>query len=210
MFFRLKVLGVDNFLTNFAVLYGALPPRAPMNVMGKFTQFKVQLASLPDGHHEQDFVIDTDFFKNMENPDILSADVHVHMDLDKRGDTYDCRFHCQGTLQIPCDRCLDPLTHEIDTTYHVVVKYGDEFDDGADDLLVIPWSNTSLNVAYMLNDTLLLTIPLRHVHPAGQCNRAMAAALSRHSGSTADTEAAEAMDDADRYADEPDSADPDR
>ncbi len=103
---------------------------------------------------------------------------------------------CKGMLQIPCDRCLDPLDHEVDTEYHVIVKYGENYDDGADNLLVIPYSNSYLNVAYILYDTILLTIPLRHVHPMGKCNRAMAAVLSRHKGG-GDEETEEALDDVD-------------
>ena len=132
----------------------------------------------------------------MENPDVISADVKVHLDLVKKNDTYDCRFTCKGMLQIPCDRCLDPLDHEVDTEYRVVVKYGETYDDGADNLLVIPYSNSYLNVAYILYDTILLTIPLRHVHPMGKCNRAMAAALSRHK-SGGDEETREALDELD-------------
>lgn len=161
--------------------------------MGKFTQFKVQLASLTEGHHEQDFAIDSEFFKNMENTDVHAADVKVHMDLEKRGDAYDCAFHCTGKLQVPCDRCLEPLDIDVDTVYHIIVKYGDEYDDASDDILIIPQQNTSLNVAYMLYDTLLLTIPIRHVHPAGKCNRAMAEVLNRHSR-TGDPETDDAMD----------------
>ena len=174
--------------------------------MGKFTAYKVQLASLPDGHHEQDFEIGTEFFKNMENPDIISSDVKVHLDLEKKNDAYDCTFHVKGKLQIPCDRCLDPLDHEVDTEYHVVVKYGDDYDDGADNLLVIPYSNSYLNVAYILNDTILQTIPLRHVHPMGKCNRAMAAALNKHRGG-GDDETAEALDEIDAEMDGGNDAD---
>ena len=165
------------------------------STVGKFSQFKVQLASLSDGRHEQDFEVTTDLFKNMENFDIISADVKVHLDLVKKNDTYDCTFHCKGMLQIPCDRCLDALDHEVDTDYHVVVKYGDRYDDGADNLLIIPESDTYLNVAYMLYDTILLTIPIRHVHAPGKCNRTMAAALNRHRAHiTDDEETNEALD----------------
>lgn len=148
--------------------------------MGKFSAFKVQLAQLKDGHHEQDFTIDTEFFKNMERPDIHKADVKVHLDLDKRHDAYDCTFHCKGTVEVACDRCLDPLDIDIDADYHIIVKYGDRFNDESDDILVIPEGNPYLNVAYMLYDTIVLCIPLRHVHPLGKCNRAMVAALNKH------------------------------
>ena len=164
--------------------------------MGKFTAYKVGLAGKSDGHYEQDFEIGTEFFTNMENYDIISSDVHVHMDMEKKNDAYHCTFECKGTLQIPCDKCLDPMDHEVDATYTVTVKYGDNYDDGADNLLVIPYSNTYLNVAYMLYDTILLTIPLRHVHPSGKCNKAMMDALRKHRTNTDDEEAAEAIEEA--------------
>lgn len=164
--------------------------------MGKFAPYKIQLASLADGHHEQDFECGTEFFKNMENPDVISSDVKVHMDLQKKNDTYDCTFTCKGLLKIPCDRCLDPIDHEVDTTYHIIVKYGEDYNDESDELLVIPYSDTSLNVAYMLYDTIVLTIPLRHVHPLGKCNRAMLSALHKHR-STGDEEVEAALDEVD-------------
>lgn len=163
--------------------------------MGKFTAYKVELASLPDGKYEQDFVCDTEFFKNMEHTGINKADVKVHMDLVKKNDAYDCKFHCTGVVTVPCDRCLDPLDIDVDTDYHIIVKYGEEFDDESDDLLIIPYNNSNLNVAYMLYDTILLTIPLRHVHPLGKCNRAMAQALNKHRANI-DEEAEDVLEEA--------------
>lgn len=162
----------------------------------------MQLASLADGRYEQDFVMDSAFFKNMDNADILSADINVHLDMVKKHEAYDCTFHCTGSLQVPCDRCLDPLTLDVDTTYHIIVRHGDNYDDATDDVLVIPYSDTYLNVAYLLYDTILLTIPLRHVHPQGKCNKAMVAMLNRHSSSTADEEAAEALEEIDANPDD--------
>lgn len=181
-------------LTNFVALfliYGSIRPSKNSIIVGKFTAYKVQLAQLKDGHHEQDFVIDTDFFKNMERTDIHKADVKVHLDLEKKHDVYDCTFHCQGVVEVACDRCLDPLEIEIDTTYHIIVKYGEEYNDESDDILVIPESNTYLNVAYMLYDTVVLCIPLRHVHPIGKCNRAMLTALSKHRSAGVDGDEAD-------------------
>lgn len=154
----------------------------------------MELASAKEGHHEQEFVCDTLFFKNMENTEIISSDVHVHLDMERKNDLYDLTFKCKGKLQIPCDRCLDPMDHEVDTEYHITVTYGDEYDDASDDLLVIPYSDSYLNVAYMLYDTIMLTIPIRHVHPMGKCNRAMVAALSKHKVGGDDPEEGEIED----------------
>ena len=162
--------------------------------MGKFTADKVQLASLPEGKHEQEFVCDTQFFKNMENTDVANSDVKVHLDLTHRNGLYDMKFTFKGLVQVPCDRCLDPIDIEIDTTYDIKVEYGDSYDDASDDLLIIPSSNPYLNVAYMLYDTILLSIPMRHVHPLGKCNRAMAAALNKHKVKGLDDEETEMVD----------------
>ena len=166
--------------------------------MGKFAPYKIQLASLGDGNFEQEFECGTEFFKIMENPDIITSDVKVHLDLVKKNETYDCTFTCKGKLTIPCDRCLDPIEHEVDTVYHITVKYGEDYNDESDDLLVIPYTDSYLNVAYMLYDTIVLTIPLRHVHPMGKCNRAMLAALHKNrSSNTGDEEVEAALDEVD-------------
>ncbi len=164
--------------------------------MGNFSQYKVQLASLADGKHEQEFECGSEFFKNMENPDVISSDVHVHLDLIKKNEAYDLTFTCKGMIQVPCDRCLDPIDLDVDTTYHITVKYGEDYNDETDDLLIIPESDSYINVAYMLYDTIVLTIPLRHVHPLGKCNRAMAAALHKHRSNAGD-DIDEALDEVD-------------
>lgn len=162
--------------------------------MGKFTQYKVELSQLKNGHHEQDFVCDTEFFRNMENTEVISADVKVHLDIEVKHEAYDCTFTFKGKLEIPCDRCLDPMDHDVDTRYHIVVKYGETYNDDADNVLIIPERDRYLNVAYMLYDSIMLTIPMRHVHPQGKCNRAMAAVLHKHHSPVDDEEIDELLE----------------
>jgi len=146
----------------------------------KLKEYDVNLVSLTEGHHVEEFHIDKKFFESMENGDILRANVDVRMDVEKRHGNYECRFHFEGTLEVPCDRCLDPVIHTVDTDYDVVVRYGEEYDDSGDNVLTLPYSATRLNVAGMIYDTLLLAIPLRCVHPEGECNAAMAEVLREH------------------------------
>ncbi len=60
------------------------------------------------------------------------------------------------------------------------------YSDESDDLLIIPQSDNYLNIAYMLYDSIALTIPLKHVHPAGKCNKGMAEQLKKHSAHSGD------------------------
>lgn len=143
--------------------------------MGKFTEYKLMLKSLPEGTHTFEYHLDKTFFANMENVDVRDADVKVLLGVDHRGDAYVLDFSLTGTLTVLCDRCLDELQIPIDATYGLTVKYGEEYNDDSDTLLIIPESDNYLNVAYMIYDTAVLAIPPRHVHPQGKCNRAMSA-----------------------------------
>lgn len=148
--------------------------------MGKFSAYKLQLKSLSPGTHEFEYVLDKQFFANMENEDIHDADLKVKLTVDYRGEVYDLRFKITGNLVLLCDRCLDTMDYLIDTDYHIMVKYGDRYNDDSDEMLEIPESDNYINVAYMLYDSVVLTIPLKHVHPLGKCNRQMSALLKKH------------------------------
>lgn len=148
--------------------------------MGKFTDYKLPLKSLTEGVHSFEYHLDKKFFENMESPDIHDADLHVALSVTYKRDLYTLDFAITGTITLICDRCLDDLVMPVDTDYHINVRYGEDYNDEADDLLVIPESDNYLNVAYMLYDTVALTIPIKHVHPLGKCNRQMSQMLKKH------------------------------
>ena len=148
--------------------------------MGKFTAFKLPLKSLGVGTHEFEYHLDKQFFVDMESADVRDADLDVHLDVQYNGDFYTLDFTIEGDAVVLCDRCLDDLTFPIDVDYHIVVKYGEDYNDDNDEVLEIPESDNTLNVAYMLYDTVVLAIPMKHVHPQGECNRQMSAMLKKH------------------------------
>lgn len=148
--------------------------------MGKFSQFKLPLKSMPVGVQEFDYQIDKQFFVNMEDNDVRNADVKVHLVVEHKNDYYDMQFTMKGEVTVACDRCLDDLILEIDTPYHIIVKYGDDYRDDSDEFMEIPYSDNDINVSYMIHDTIALAIPIKHVHPMGKCNRAMSSILKKH------------------------------
>lgn len=157
--------------------------------MGKFSEFKLMLKSLPIGKHTFEYHLDKTFFQNMENSDVRDADAKVVLDVDHRAEGYYLQFHLTGTLTLLCDRCLDELPIDVDSEYSLTVRYGSDYNDDSDTLLIIPESDNYLNVAYMIYDTAVLAIPARHVHPLGKCNRAMSALYKKHARSADDEDA---------------------
>ena len=93
--------------------------------MGKFTAYKLPLKSLAKGSHEFDYDLGKQFFADMESQDMRDSDVKVRLTVGYNGDVYDLTFVFTGEVTVLCDRCLDDLHLPIDTTYHIMVKYGD-------------------------------------------------------------------------------------
>lgn len=158
--------------------------------------------SMPQGEQTFEFSLGKQFFVNMEDPEIHDADLIVELKVTHKADLYQFNFTIKGSITLVCDRCLDSLIMPIDTTYRIAVKYGDDYNDDNDDLLIIPLSDAYLNVAYMIHDTVALTIPIKHVHPMGKCNRRMSAILKNHRAHHLDDEDIE-LEESDRQPTDP-------
>ena len=150
-------------------------------------QYIISLPTLGEGHHEYEMKADGSFFAARGNDDVKEADVTAYVDIDVRHGAYEIGITCQGWIDSPCDRCLDPMRLDVDEDYDVTVRYGEEYDE-KDDLITIPEDETDLDLAPLIADTVLLSIPLRHVHPDGQCNPEMEEIMSRHSSDAPEEE----------------------
>lgn len=154
--------------------------------MGKFSEYKLPLKSLAEGTHEFHYNVDQQLFNDMESADIRDAKVSVDLTVTHRNGAYKLDFCFNGEIIVACDRCLDDMTIPVDTEYHITVKYGDSYKDDSDEFIEIPECDNYLNVAYMIFDTISLTVPIKHVHPQGKCNRAMSSLLKKHRSFVAD------------------------
>ena len=136
----------------------------------------MNLKTMPFGTQEFTYHLDADFFNQIEKTEVRRADVNATLVVTRKEEDYfQLKMACHGTLVIPCDRCLDDMEHEVDTDYQVSVRQeGTVLDDSLDELLLVPTTWRELDVAPLLRDTVLLTIPLMHTHEdPGMCNAEM-------------------------------------
>ncbi|HIX26997.1 MAG TPA: DUF177 domain-containing protein [Candidatus Barnesiella excrementigallinarum] len=168
--------------------------------MGRFSAYKLPLKSMPIGTQNFEYVLDNEFFKNIEGEDVQKGKVKVNLTVKRTADVFELDFDLEGVVQIPCDRCLDDMDHEVNTHETLYVKFGAEYSEESDNVVVIPESDGELNVAWFLYEFIALTIPLKHVHPAGKCNKSMSAKLRKHTARS--LEDGEDDDDAVAYDDD--------
>lgn len=150
---------------------------------------KLTFSSLPLGKQEFNYHIDGKFFNEIEASEVRSGSVDVALNVTHAQEgIYELDFVCSGVITIPCDRCLDDMEHEVDTTYHLTVKMSDALDESLDNVLVIPSSWRKLDLSPIIRDTVLLTIPMMHSHSPGDCNKEMLGLLEEHSTTSYDSD----------------------
>jgi uncharacterized metal-binding protein YceD (DUF177 family) len=156
--------------------------------LGKFDSYKLDLTSLPAGASERSFLLNNDFFAHIEAEEVqkgkLKADVAIHT----RASSFELNFTIEGIAIVSCDRCLDDMELPVSTTGRLVVKFGKEFAEEGDDIVIIPEEEGSINLAWFLYEFVALSIPLKHVHLPGKCNKDMSTKLKKHSAKSGDDE----------------------
>ena len=150
---------------------------------------KLSISSLPFGKQDFNYHLNGEFFNEIEASEVRSGSVDVALSVNhSREGIYELDFVCNGVITIPCDRCLDDMEHIVDTNYHLTVKMGELLDDSVDGVMIIPSSWRTLDLAPIVRDTVLLTIPMMHVHAPGECNAEMLGRLEEHAARQYDSD----------------------
>ncbi|WP_456458411.1 YceD family protein [Reichenbachiella sp.] len=128
-------------------------------------QYKIDIYGLKIGVHEFDFEFDKKLFENVEDSVIESGHGKCTVILDKKERLISMDFKIEGMIELICDRSLESFDYPINIEENLIVKYGEEYDDSEDDLLVIPDTQESLNVASSIYEYLTLAVPMKKIHP---------------------------------------------
>lgn len=147
--------------------------------MSKFEQYNIVLKDLPSGKSVKEFVLDDVFFKKIDSPEVQKGNVKAIVTIQKRGDTFELSFDLNGFILIPCDRCLDDMEQPISYKENLLVRFGDKFSE-EDEIVIVPESEGSINIAWFLYEFIILNIPIKHVHQPGLCNKMMIGKLKKH------------------------------
>lgn len=161
--------------------------------MGKFDTYSIQLKSLPMGDSIIEYHLDNSFFALLEDVDIQKGDVSVKVNVRKDSKQHELDFELEGKVVVTCDRCLEEMDQPIKSTGHLIVRFGKEFKDDGDEIVVVPEEQGIINISWFLYEFIELAIPIKHVHPFGQCNQGMSSKLSEHITFDADEEGFDEM-----------------
>ena len=160
--------------------------------MGRFDKYNVNLKGLKASALLMEFDLDNAFFADIDGEDFQKGTVKAVVTVKKNREIFDFSFALNGTVVVPCDRCLDDLEIEVATENTLRVKFGEDYIDEGD-VVVVPEQDGDINIAWYLYEFIVLALPMKRVHAPGKCNHKMTGRLRKHSveGQTEDTESAE-------------------
>ncbi|MDO9152829.1 MAG: DUF177 domain-containing protein [Paludibacter sp.] len=149
--------------------------------MSKFGEYNIILKDLTSESRVLEYDLDDKYFKKIDSPDqeVQKGKIKATVTVQKKQRTFELQFVIDGVISIQCDRCLDEMEQPIHYKEKLQVKFGNTFSE-EDEIVIIPESEGSINIAWFLYEFIVLNIPLKHVHAPGECNKTMVVKMKRH------------------------------
>lgn len=128
-------------------------------------KYNIDIFRLNEGVHHYQFTIDNDFFGLHEQDLIEKGDALLNLTLNRTSTMMQLKFEVKGSVELVCDRSLRPFDQLLDFTENLLVKFGEEYLEASEDVVIIPEGSQKLNIASFLFEYIALSIPMKKLHP---------------------------------------------
>ncbi|THD69241.1 DUF177 domain-containing protein [Robertkochia marina] len=133
--------------------------------MKQLKEFDIPFVGLKLGKHRFDYQIDKTFFEAFNYDEFAEATLKVNLVMDKKSNMLELSFKVDGVVNVPCDLTDEPFDQPVEGNLHLVVKFGEEYNDENEELLIIPHGEHQINVAQYIYEMIVLAVPAKRVHP---------------------------------------------
>jgi uncharacterized metal-binding protein YceD (DUF177 family) len=85
-------------------------------------------------------------------------------------------------MLLACDRCLTEFEFPLNGDFNLIIKFGDEFVEESEDVLIIPAQESRIDVSQYIFEFINLLLPIKRVHPViDQCDQTVIEKLAKYS-----------------------------
>ena len=127
--------------------------------------YAVNIIGLSLKAHSFDYTLDDGFFKQYGTELLTGGTFQSTVVLNKHETFIEADFSIQGEANLICDRSLEPFGFPIKLRKQIVFKYGEQADEGDDEVIVIPREQSSLDLGQLMYELIGLQIPMKKLHP---------------------------------------------
>jgi uncharacterized protein len=141
----------------------------------------IPFIGLKDGQHEFHFELADDFFAEMSAEELEGGHVAVYVTLDKSASLLVANIQEDGAVDLRCARCNGPLSYRIQCDQRQIFRLNSEEESEDDELVMLDPREHSINLTHYIYECLRLALPIRPIHPQGECDPEVLRALSQRS-----------------------------
>ncbi|MCB0381879.1 MAG: DUF177 domain-containing protein [Psychroserpens sp.] len=133
--------------------------------MKPLKDYTIPYVGLKIGKHHFDYQIDKKFFEHFEYDDFNDVDVKTELIFEKKTTLLELHFRVSGFVNVNCDLTNEPYNQDINGEFVLVVKFGDEYNDDFEDIVILPHGEYEINVAQYIYELIILSTPAKRIHP---------------------------------------------
>ena len=128
-------------------------------------EYLIPFIGLKLGKHQFDYQIDKTFFDRFEYDDFESCNIKTTVVLEKKSTLLELHFKHKGTINVPCDLTNEVFDLPVQGKINLIVQFGDAFNDENEEMLILPYGEFQLDIAQYIYEMIVLSIPLKRIHP---------------------------------------------
>ena len=133
--------------------------------MKDLKEFNIPFVGLKEGKHLFQYKVDNTFFELYNYNEFEKSSINVTLEFVKKSTLLELEFTASGTVNVPCDVTNEYFDLEITATLPLVVKFGQEYNDENEEILILPHEVYQFSVAQFIYEMIVLGIPNKRVHP---------------------------------------------
>ncbi|MEZ7515593.1 YceD family protein [Flavobacterium frigidarium] len=133
--------------------------------MKKTKEYLIPFVGLKQGKHHFEYQLNIAFFEIFDYDEFENSNIKVNVVLEKKSSMLELVFQHQGTVNVPCDLTSEEFDLPIKGKMKLIVRFGEEFNNDNEELLILPFGEFEIDIAQYMYEMIVLSIPLRRVHP---------------------------------------------
>ena len=133
--------------------------------MKKTKEYLIPFVGLKLGKHHFEYQIDNTFFDIFDYDEFQNSDIKVNVVLEKKSNMLEISFKHEGIVNVPCDVTGEDFDLPIKSKMKLIVRFGEEFNNDNEELLILPFGEFEVDIAQYIYEMIVLSVPLRRVHP---------------------------------------------
>lgn len=134
-------------------------------VMKALKSYTIPFVGLKIGEHHFGYQIDNTFFQHFEYDEFNAVDVKIDLKFEKKSTLLELYFSAEGSVNVNCDITNEPYDQSINDDFKLVVKFGNEYNNDNEDILILPHGDYEINVAQYIYELIVLAVPIKRIHP---------------------------------------------